>query len=105
MISLTTGRNSQARIAVAGVEKGPAMLRRFLLIGLVAAAETFPLGGVADANTCLLLKRQMAMFQASREISQYHRVRGLFDRSCTGSQREAVFARATPTLTRSRPAP
>lgn len=78
------------------------MLLRLSVIGLIAAVGLFRLAGEAEANSCQLLKQQMSMYQAAREMAQYHRVRLLFARSCMGSQRTIV---ATPARapTQSRP--
>src|SRR5688572_4629876 len=69
------------------------MLLRVSVIGLIAAVGLFRLAGEAEANSCQLLKQQMSMYQAAREMAQYHRVRLLFARTCIGSQRTIV---ATP---------
>ena len=69
------------------------MLTRFLLILILAGAGTASLGGSAEAS-CRLLQRQLMMFQASREMGQYHRVLGaMAAQGCGGGQ---GFGRITP---------
>ena len=69
------------------------MLTRLLLILALAGVGTVSLGGSAEAN-CRSLQRQLMMFQASREMGQYHRVLGLMAaQGCGGGQ---GFGRTQP---------
>ena len=62
------------------------MLTRLLLILALAGAGTVSVAGSAEAN-CRSLQRQLMMFQASREMTQYHRVlRLMAAQGCGGGQ-------------------
>lgn len=77
------------------------MLTRFVLILLLGAAGAAPGGSAEAAAGCRLLQQQAMMFQASREMGQYQRVRqALAAQGCGGGGQGfgggQLFGRAEP---------